>query len=139
MTEKKLIQLVPNKWVSEEILILITGLTKHARKLARLSAHNEQCMAKHKAWEAAGFDHAAKPLLRPFPDDLRGIQCGAMTRGGTPCKRTDIHASGRCKYHGGRSTGAKTEEGKARQREGYRRWLEEKRRADAGTQDDGTQ
>ena len=52
---------------------------------------------------------------------------------------TGIHANGRCKYHGGMSTGARTEEGKARQREGYRRWLEEKRRADAGTQDGGTQ
>jgi len=37
------------------------------------------------------------------------------------------------------STGARTEEGRARQREGYRRWLEEKRRADAGKQDGGTQ
>ena len=26
MTEKQLIQLVPNKWVSEEVLMLITGL-----------------------------------------------------------------------------------------------------------------
>jgi len=114
-------------------------MDERARKLARLNAHNELCMAEHKAWEAAGFDHAAKPLARPFPDDLRGIQCGAMTRAGTPCKRKDIHANGRCKFHGGMSTGARTEEGKARQCEGYRRWLKEKLRANAGTQDCGTQ
>nr|MDQ6120958.1 hypothetical protein [Klebsiella pneumoniae subsp. pneumoniae] len=43
---------------------------------------------------------------------------------GTPCKMTALYASGRCKLHGGMSTGAKTPEGKARQLEGFRRWLE---------------
>lgn len=109
-------------------------MDERTRKLAQLNVHNEQCMAEHKAWEAAGFNHAAKPPARQFPDDLHAIQCGARTRAGTPCKRTDIHANGRCKYHGGMSTGARTEEGKERQREGYRRWLEKKHRADTGTQ-----
>ncbi len=41
--------------------------------------------------------------------------CGAKTRAGTPCKRKDIYyPSGRCKLHGGLSTGPKTEEGKWR-------------------------
>ncbi|EBX0144500.1 excisionase family protein [Salmonella enterica subsp. enterica serovar Typhimurium] len=35
MSEKSIIQLVPNKWVSEELLMAITGLTKHAIKSAR--------------------------------------------------------------------------------------------------------
>lgn len=35
MTEKPIIQLVPNKWVSEELLMAITGLTKNAIKSAR--------------------------------------------------------------------------------------------------------
>jgi len=87
-------------------------MDERTRKLAQLNAHNEQCMTEH----------------------LHAIQCGARTRAGTPCKRTDIHANGRCKYHGGMSTGARTEEGKERQREGYRRWLEKKHRADTGTQ-----
>ena len=38
--------------------------------------------------------------------------CGARTRRGTPCKRKDIYASGRCKLHGGLSTGPRTLEGK---------------------------
>ncbi|WP_284155012.1 HGGxSTG domain-containing protein [Raoultella ornithinolytica] len=42
---------------------------------------------------------------------------------------TALYASGRCKLHGGMSTGAKTPEGKARQLEGFRRWLERKRQA----------
>ncbi|EPH0595625.1 HGGxSTG domain-containing protein [Klebsiella pneumoniae] len=45
------------------------------------------------------------------------MTCGATTRKGTPCKMTALYASGRCKLHGGMSTGAKTPEGKARQLE----------------------
>ncbi len=40
--------------------------------------------------------------------------CGARTRSGTPCRRRDLYASGRCKLHGGLSTGPKTSDGKAR-------------------------
>ncbi|EPS5423188.1 HGGxSTG domain-containing protein [Klebsiella michiganensis] len=65
--------------------------------------------------------------LTPFPEACRDMTCGATTRKGTPCKMTALYASGRCKLHGGMSTGAKTPEGKARQLEGFRRWLERKR------------
>lgn len=45
--------------------------------------------------------------------------CGAKTRAGTPCRRpagwgTDHAGSGKCKLHGGASTGPKTKEGKAK-------------------------
>ncbi len=40
--------------------------------------------------------------------------CGAKTRAGTPCKRRDFYLNGRCKLHGGLSTGPKTLEGKKR-------------------------
>lgn len=50
----------------------------------------------------------------PFPEDLRGMACSAKTRKGTPCKRTDLYLSGRCKFHGGKSTGPKTAAGKAK-------------------------
>lgn len=39
-------------------------------------------------------------------------KCGAKTRNGKPCKRYGNKVNGRCKLHGGRSTGAKTKEGK---------------------------
>ncbi|OEG73928.1 hypothetical protein BEL05_15600 [Shewanella colwelliana] len=39
-------------------------------------------------------------------------KCGAKTRSGNPCQRYGNKANGRCKLHGGRSTGAKTKEGK---------------------------
>ncbi|HHY3047107.1 HGGxSTG domain-containing protein [Klebsiella michiganensis] len=73
----------------------------------------------------------------PYPEHLRAIPCGATTRAGTPCKMTTIYNNGRCKLHGGKSTGAKTPEGKARQREGFRRWLERQRQATS--QGDNTQ
>lgn len=42
------------------------------------------------------------------------LTCGAKTRIGTPCKNTRIFKNGRCKNHGGLSTGPLTEQGKAR-------------------------
>ena len=39
-------------------------------------------------------------------------KCGAKTSSGNPCKRFGNKRNGRCKLHGGRSTGAKTTQGK---------------------------
>ncbi|MHB1077364.1 HGGxSTG domain-containing protein [Thiobacillus sp.] len=44
------------------------------------------------------------------------MTCGARTRAGTPCKQKAIYANGRCKFHGGLSTGPKTEAGKEQAR-----------------------
>lgn len=49
----------------------------------------------------------ARPPSIPFPDELIGLTCGAKTRSGTPCKLTSLYMSGRCKFHGGMSTGRK--------------------------------
>ena len=57
-------------------------------------------------WDELG-SHYPPPKCAPFPDELRGLTCGAKTRAGTPCKRRDLHGSGRCKFHGGLSTGPK--------------------------------
>ena len=48
--------------------------------------------------------------------DMNSIKkmCGAKTRQGTPCKNTRLYKNGRCKNHGGLSTGPRTEEGKAK-------------------------
>lgn len=57
----------------------------------------------------------SKQTLPPhpiFPEECRGMMCGAKTRVGTPCKRKDLFLSGRCKFHGGMSTGPVTTEGK---------------------------
>lgn len=66
------------------------------------------------------------------PEHLRTIPCGATTRRGEPCRNIHLARNGRCRFHGGNSTGARTPAGRARQREGYRAWLEKKRASKAG-------
>lgn len=80
---------------------------------ARWRAYCRQHDALAAEWRAAGYPHPA-PDFPPFPNALRGLACGAKTRAGTPCKRTDIYANGRCKFHGGLSTGPTSAEGRVR-------------------------
>lgn len=48
-------------------------------------------------------------------DPFVGLRCGARSkRTGRPCPHTGLFANGRCRWHGGLSTGPKTDEGKAR-------------------------
>lgn len=43
-----------------------------------------------------------------------GQRCGARTRRGTACRRPASKRNGRCRLHGGQSTGPKTAEGRAK-------------------------
>ncbi len=47
---------------------------------------------------------------------MNAPRCGAKTRRGTPC-RSPAMANGRCRMHGGASTGPRTEAGLARSRQ----------------------
>jgi len=49
-----------------------------------------------------------------FGPDWPGQKCEAQTRRGTLCQRPGTKRNGRCKLHGGNSTGPTTEEGRAR-------------------------
>ena len=49
-----------------------------------------------------------------FGPDWPGQRCRAKTRRGTACQRPANKKNGRCRLHGGASTGAKTEDGRAR-------------------------
>lgn len=53
-----------------------------------------------------------KPWL--YGPNWQGQRCEARTRRGTPCQRPGNKTNGRCKLHGGRSSGPKTAEGVAR-------------------------
>ena len=53
-----------------------------------------------------------KPWL--YGPDWQGQRCEAQTRKGTPCQRPARLPVGRCRLHGGASTGPRTEEGRAR-------------------------
>lgn len=82
-------------------------------KRKELKAYYKQ---SHDAFQAccdAGYDYRTKPEYIPLPDDLFDMRCGAKTKStGKPCKRKDIYKNGRCKLHGGMSTGPRTIEGK---------------------------
>ena len=60
------------------------------------------------------FQEAAKHWQ--FGTAWPGQRCGAKTRSGAACKNPAVADKGRCRLHGGRSTGAKTPEGLAKLR-----------------------
>lgn len=51
---------------------------------------------------------------------MNAPRCGAKTRSGTPCKGPAM-ANGRCRMHGGKSTGPRTLEGLERSRKAHYR------------------
>ena len=70
------------------------------------------------------FIRAGVPVkVRPLP--FRAT-CGAKTRKGHPCRCFAL-SNGRCRLHGGMSTGPKTAEGWANTRAGYAAWRERQR------------
>lgn len=77
----------------------------------RLRAHFDATMCIHETWRAAGYPYPP-PETPSFPDELRDLCCGAMTRKGTSCRNIALFSNGRCRFHGGLSTGPRTEEGK---------------------------
>lgn len=55
------------------------------------------------------------PPWPELPAECVGMVCGGKgRRSGKPCQSTDLYPNGRCKWHGGASTGPKTAEGKER-------------------------
>lgn len=55
----------------------------------------------------------ALPRWPPFPPECEGMTCGAKAKStGEPCKSTQIFSNGRCKFHGGLSTGPKSAAGR---------------------------
>jgi hypothetical protein len=56
-----------------------------------------------------------------MPTKPPSLLCGARTRRGTYCKAPGHGQGGRCKLHGGKSTGPRTAEGRARIAESNRR------------------
>ena len=75
--------------------------------------------AWHAEWARRGYPTAIEAptfhrLLPHRPEECAGLTCGAKTRAGTPCKRRDLGRGGRCRLHGGMSTGPRTRAGKAK-------------------------
>jgi hypothetical protein len=98
-------------------------VTPEAHDRRRWREHFESCAAVASRFHAVQARYIATggrspapidPTYPAFPDDLRDMRCGARTRLGGACKRRDLMLNGRCRLHGGMSTGPKTSEGKAR-------------------------
>ena len=53
-------------------------------------------------------------MVTRFGPDWPGARCGAKTASGEPCKKASMKGRSRCRNHGGKSTGPRTEEGRAR-------------------------
>ena len=59
-------------------------------------------------------NNVATGLEWRFGSNWPGERCGAKTRKGTPCQRPANKKNGRCRLHGGASSGPRTEAGRAR-------------------------
>ena len=79
----------------------------------QLRRYYEECDRIDATWAERGYAYPA-PARPSFPETCRDLTCSAKTRKGTPCQRRDLWANGRCKLHGGMSTGPKTGKGKRR-------------------------
>lgn len=98
----------------------------------RWREHLDEREAMFAAWRARGYSYPP-PATVPFPDDLRDLTCGAKNRQGGPCRNRDIYRNGRCRFHGGLSTGPKSVEGRAQARSNLgRRWVDRPDRVDGG-------
>lgn len=95
------------------------------RKLAELYARaverQQITMSRRQRWAATLADRVMAMQMRDLARELRKRKCGARTRRGTPCQCKGLGRGGRCKLHGGMSTGPKTEAGKLRISEANRR------------------
>ena len=67
----------------------------------------------HAKRRQAAIDNGRHYLPRR-PSYLRNLTCGARTQAGEPCRMTGLFANGRCVWHGGKSTGPRTPDGRAR-------------------------
>jgi hypothetical protein len=88
---------------------------------ARLAEHDERVRLRRatKAARAAKRDIVKIARERAAEErarlrKLRNKPCGARTRAGHPCQRKGLGKGGRCRNHGGMSTGPRTPEGRAR-------------------------
>lgn len=77
---------------------------------------------------AALYAAGVKVRIRLFP--IRDL-CGAKTRKGQACRCLALK-NGRCRLHGGLSTGPKTEDGWSRTRAGYAAWVKRNQEGKAG-------
>ena len=91
---------------------------------------------------ASGWYYQSGPAYNDGPVPMKRVprsirpRCGARTQKGTPCRCIVPYGKKRCKFHGGCSTGPKSEAGKARIAESNRRRAEAARAARENAKED---
>jgi hypothetical protein len=84
------------------------------QQVKALKQYYKQSRQRFEKWAAVGYKKPP-PAPIPFPEICEGMKCEAKTRSGHPCRNDGTkYGSGRCKFHGGTSTGPKTKQGKKR-------------------------
>lgn len=102
-----------------------TRLSTRKRSMIRRIAFTEAGAAEVEMLRRLSVKHGFKYTHTPLR--TRPL-CGAKTRAGTPCRCFALR-NGRCKLHGGLSTGPKTSEGWQRTRAGYSAWRQAQKAA----------
>lgn len=99
------------------------GLRIHWQSNARAGGWGDSwCVKADAEAEALFAAYLARTKARQAQAAARlRVICGAKTRKGGACRNKSEPGKRRCKFHGGKSTGAKTPEGKARIAEAQRR------------------
>lgn len=108
---------------------------RHSNSLATMLATLGEMLVQHRQFEdqaAALPDDERRKLHRAYskqkqaaidagwlyiasrPTYLHNLTCGARSRSGNPCRMTALFENGRCIWHGGKSTGPTSSEGRAR-------------------------
>lgn len=112
---------MPDRWIPSDLSAELAWW--ELRALAACCPGGTLALVEHLA-------RGCRPPKRHRP------RCGARTRAGHPCRAPALWrrgeprpANGRCRMHGGLSTGARTEAGKERAREGTRRFWASRRGA----------
>jgi hypothetical protein len=90
-------------------------LKTHHAEFLRVVALREQM---EEDFFAKYLNEIPRKLLPEYPDlpeECRSMTCGGKgRRSGEPCKQRELYLNGRCKWHGGLSTGPKTAEGRTK-------------------------
>lgn len=101
-------------------MLTALGLPHFATRIARAQAWG--LTPAEDWWERIDREAKARAAERARARAARTrVPCGAQTRQGHPCKLLSEPGRRRCKFHGGRSTGPRTAEGRARIAEAQRR------------------
>ena len=111
------------EWTPSELVVAKRLLRRFEEQRSRENeAYERACDAASEAWlrtlgscgrrRRPGLVYPDRPAHVPVPVELQRLPCGAQTRTGAMCKMTSIYANGRCKFHGGFSTGPRTSAGR---------------------------